>query len=88
MPHKLDVSEVDLANAVWHSAGSPDAANRVEVTPVGGGMAMRDSDHPEGPVLLFTKAEWDAFVAGARAHEFDLPGSMAGASPASASPAG
>ena len=73
MPQKLDVSDADLAKADWHSAGSPDAANRVEVAPVGGGMAMRDSDHPDGPVLLFTKAEWDAFVAGAQAHEFDLP---------------
>jgi Domain of unknown function (DUF397) len=88
VPQKLDISEVDLANAVWHSAGSLDAANRVEVAAVGGGMAMRDSDHPEGPVLLFTKAEWDAFVAGARAHEFDPPGSTAAVSPAPAPPAG
>ncbi len=72
MPQKLDVSEKELADATWHAAGDPGGPNQVEVTPIGGGMAMRDSDHPEGPVLLFTKAEWDAFVAGVRAHEFDL----------------
>ncbi|HEV2451539.1 MAG TPA: DUF397 domain-containing protein [Streptosporangiaceae bacterium] len=35
-------------------------------------ITMRDSDHPEGPVLKFTQAEWDAFVAGVRDGEFDL----------------
>jgi hypothetical protein len=35
-------------------------------------IAVRDSKHPEGPVLLFTQAEWDAFVAGAKGGEFDL----------------
>ena len=35
-------------------------------------ITMRDSDHPEGPVLTFTPAEWDAFVAGVRDGEFDL----------------
>jgi hypothetical protein len=73
VPQKLDVSEKDLANATWHCAGEPGSPNQVEVTPIAGGMAMRDSDHPEGPVLLFTKAEWDAFVAGVRAREFDIP---------------
>jgi hypothetical protein len=85
VPQKLDVSDSDLANATWHSAGDPGSANQVEVTPIAGGMAMRDSDHPEGPVLLFTKAEWDAFVAGVRAHEFDVR-SPGGTPPESATP--
>ena len=34
---------------------------------------MRDSKDPQGPVLTFTKAEWNAFVLGAKDGEFDLP---------------
>jgi hypothetical protein len=33
---------------------------------------MRDSDDPDGPVLAFTAAEWEAFVAGVKDGEFDL----------------
>jgi hypothetical protein len=34
---------------------------------------MRNSADPDGPVLLFTPAEWEAFVLGARDGEFDEP---------------
>src|SRR6266545_1062646 len=34
-------------------------------------VAMRDSKHPTGAVLIFTPAEWTAFVTGAKAGEFD-----------------
>lgn len=27
-----------------------------------GGMAVRDSKHPGGPVLLFTTSQWHAFI--------------------------
>jgi Domain of unknown function (DUF397) len=35
-------------------------------------ITMRDGSKPDGPVLVFTPAEWDAFVAGVRDGEFDL----------------
>jgi Domain of unknown function (DUF397) len=35
-------------------------------------ITMRDGSKPDGPVLRFTPAEWDAFVAGVRDGEFDL----------------
>ena len=35
---------------------------------------MRNSRHPDGPALVFTRAEWDAFLGGARDGEFSLPG--------------
>lgn len=65
---------VDLSQAVWRtsSASEPDADNRVEVAFVDDAIAVRDSRHPEGPILLFTQAEWDAFVGGAKDGEFDL----------------
>ncbi|KAA9159471.1 DUF397 domain-containing protein [Amycolatopsis acidicola] len=35
--------------------------------------ALRKSSEPDGTVLIFTPSEWDAFVAGVRDGEFDLP---------------
>lgn len=37
----------------------------------GGYRAVRDSKDRDGPVLLFTPAEWTAFTAGVRDGEFD-----------------
>ena len=37
----------------------------------GGGIGVRDSKDPEGPVLRFTPGEWHAFIGGARNGEFD-----------------
>jgi len=32
---------------------------------------MRNSRHPGGPALIFTTAEWDAFLGGAAEGDFD-----------------
>jgi Domain of unknown function (DUF397) len=37
----------------------------------GGDVLVRDTKDREGPVLRFTPTEWSAFLAGARAGEFD-----------------
>lgn len=72
MPRKLDVTSAALAHANWRSAASGAVnSDQVEVARVDKGYAMRDSRHPDGPILLFTVAEWDAFVAGVRDGEFD-----------------
>jgi Domain of unknown function (DUF397) len=65
---------VDLTRAVWRksSASGPYSDNCVEVAFVDDAIAVRDSKHPAGPVLLFTQSEWDAFVGGAKDGEFDL----------------
>lgn len=34
-------------------------------------IEVRDSKDPDGPVLRFTQAEWDAWLDGARRGEFD-----------------
>jgi hypothetical protein len=62
-----------LARDVWHkSTRSGTQGNCVEVRGLAdGGVAVRDSKNPEGPVLVFTAAEWDAFVGGAKDGEFD-----------------
>ena len=55
-----------------HAAASPDGAQCVEAGRCPhGDWLVRDSKDPAGPVLKFTEAEWDAFLKGARAGEFD-----------------
>jgi hypothetical protein len=65
---------VDLSVAVWRKskASGPYGDNCVEVAFIDNAIAVRDSKHPQGPVLLFTQGEWDAFVEGAKDGEFDL----------------
>lgn len=73
---KADVrGKLDLSGARWqHSSqdAGPDAGH-LEVAFVEGHIAMRNSAEPDGPVLIFTPAEWDAFVLGTRDGEFDAP---------------
>lgn len=38
-----------------------------------GHVAVRDSKDRSGPALVYTPREWDAFIEGAKAGEFDLP---------------
>lgn len=65
---------VNLDGAQWlrSNRGDGGSGNCVEVAFVDGAIAVRESDKPDGPVLLFTQQEWDAFVAGAKDGEFDL----------------
>jgi len=49
----------------------PTGGNCVEVAFLpGGGVAMRNSRHPDGPALIFTTAEWDAFLGGTAEGDF------------------
>lgn len=66
--------QVDLSRAEWRSSAGAGSGsdNSVEVAFVDGAVAVRDSRQPDGPVLVFTPEEWDAFVGGAKDGEFDL----------------
>jgi hypothetical protein len=55
------------------SSYSSESANCVQVRLDDGEIWVRDSKDPDGPVLKFTGAEWDAFIAGARDGEFGVP---------------
>ncbi len=74
------MDKVDLANAEWRKSSLSDGSEScVEVATVAGSkegseyvIAVRNSDDPQGPALIFTPAEWDAFVSGVLAGEFDL----------------
>jgi hypothetical protein len=48
---------------------SHSGANCVEVDSGAEEILVRDSKDPDGPVLRFTREEWDAFTAGIRAGE-------------------
>jgi hypothetical protein len=51
--------------------------NCVEVADLPGGhIGVRDSKHPQGQVLRFTPAEWQAFLGGVRLGEFDKFGGL------------
>jgi hypothetical protein len=65
-PRSLLDSERSLARS------GADSDNCVEVAFVDDAIAVRDSKNPSGPALIFTAAEWDAFVHGAKDGEFDL----------------
>ncbi|MFD4786541.1 DUF397 domain-containing protein [Streptomyces sp. NPDC058459] len=62
-----------ISGAAWQKArASVGNGNCVEVTPLAeGGVAMRNSRFPTGPALVFSKAEWVAFLDGAKGEEFD-----------------
>lgn len=56
----------------WRKATSSGANGCVEVAPLpDGGVAIRDSKDPAGPVLSFTRHEWVSFVDGLRGNDFD-----------------
>lgn len=62
---------VDWSDAVWRSApGADESGSVVEIAHKDGMYGMRDRRHPDH-VLTFTPGEWDAFVKGVHAGEFD-----------------
>jgi Domain of unknown function (DUF397) len=61
-------------NAEWRkSRRSGTQGNCVEVRMIDNTIEVRDSKHPDGPILRFTHAEWAAFLGGAEDGEFRLP---------------
>ncbi|MFF5207216.1 DUF397 domain-containing protein [Streptosporangium sp. NPDC000396] len=77
---------MDLSNAKWFKSSfsgsnGGDCVEVAELRDVTDGpehkaghielIAVRDSRDPDGPKLFFTPAEWDAFLNGVKADEFD-----------------
>jgi Domain of unknown function (DUF397) len=67
----------DLTGAVWHKS-TRSGGNGGDCVEVAGNLpgivALRDTKDPDGTILVFTRAEWAAFIDGVRAGEFDLGG--------------
>jgi len=64
-----------LNGAVWRKASRSNGNggnNCVEVAFLDTEVAVRDSKNRSGPALLFTQAEWTAFVDSTKDGEFDI----------------
>ena len=64
-------SPSDLVRANWRTSSRSQTSNCVEVAPLAGEVAMRDSKDRRGPVLRFAGTRWREFVDGAKDGEFD-----------------
>ena len=63
----------ELQGVIWRkSRHSNSQGTCVELASLpGGAIALRNSRHPDGPALVYTPAEIDAFLRGAKDGEFD-----------------
>lgn len=57
----------------WRKSTRSNYSGCVEVRFGDGSVYLRNSRHPAGAVLEFTADEWNAFLAGVGAGEFDPP---------------
>lgn len=72
MSGKITLSEAERRELFWHKARRSTANGQcVEIASTVGNIAMRDSKDPEGPILIYTAAEFSAFLEGARNGGFD-----------------
>ncbi|SHJ96858.1 protein of unknown function [Pseudonocardia thermophila] len=66
------VAADSLGPLPWRKSRASGAGNCVELAPVADGVvAVRHSQDPHGPALIYSAAEIAAFVAGAKDGEFD-----------------
>ena len=67
----------EQAQIRWHvsTRSSNTSGQCVEAGPLADGsgrVAVRHSHHPDGSIIVYTKEEWAAFLAGAKDGEFDF----------------
>lgn len=67
----MGAPETDLSGLTWVKATSSGVGECVEIAAARDNVAVRDSKHPQGPVLMYTRSEWRAFLDGVRKGEFD-----------------
>jgi hypothetical protein len=55
----------------WRVAKKCDIVNCVQVARLNEMIVIGDTKNPDGPVLLYTQDEWEAFINGVRHGDFD-----------------
>lgn len=67
------IPATELRDVTWRkSRHSNSQGTCVELASLPGGeIAVRNSRHPDSPALIYTPAEMDAFIRGAKDGEFD-----------------
>lgn len=68
------IDAIDPASLAWRKSSYSEGAGECVETAVlpDRRVAVRHSKQPDGAMLLYTPAEWDAFLKGARDGEFDI----------------
>jgi hypothetical protein len=68
------IDGIDPASLAWHKSSYSEGGGECVETAVlpDRRVALRDSKQPDGAILLYTAAEWSAFLTGVEAGEFDL----------------
>ena len=61
----------DLPDVQWRHAGGPDNAGVEMARLPDGQIAVRNSADPDGPALIYTRAEIEALIGGAQDGDFD-----------------
>jgi hypothetical protein len=56
----------------WKKSTASGSGGCVEVARAGEMLLVRDSKNPSGPILTFSQIEWESFMVGARAGEFEF----------------
>ena len=65
------MADSEQARILWRKSTASATGNCAEVAFDGDVVLMRHSQNPSGPVLIFSRAEWTAFVTGVLRGEFD-----------------
>jgi hypothetical protein len=73
----LPATADELSGVAWRTSTRTGngSGNCVEAGPLpdgSGRIAVRHSHFPDGAAMVYTRAEWEAFIAGAKDGEFDF----------------
>jgi Domain of unknown function (DUF397) len=55
----------------WHVSRTCDSGACIMVASYGDSVAFGNTSQPDGPIYLYTKAEWKEFLAGVKLGDFD-----------------
>ena len=55
----------------WRVSRACDSGACVKVARDGGSVVFGNTAEPNGPVITYTRAEWNAFIAGVKLGDFD-----------------